>query len=137
MTKSMHISLKAGEKLFLNGAVFQVDRKVTLELLNDATFLLESHVMQPEETTTPLRQLYFVAQSLLVDPANADAARGLFFRQLASLMTTFTKPAILMNLDDAGRLVGEGRTFEALKALRGMFPLEEAILNCAVPPKVA
>ena len=76
MMKSMHISLKAGEKLFLNGAVFQVDRKVTLELLNDATFLLESHVMQPEDTTTPLRQLYFVAQSLLVDPANADAARG-------------------------------------------------------------
>ena len=137
MMKSMHISLKAGEKLFLNGAVFQVDRKVTLELLNDATFLLESHVMQPEDTTTPLRQLYFVAQSLLVDPANADAARGLFFRQLASLMTTFTKPSILMNLDDAGRLVGEGRTFEALKAPRGMFPLEEAILNCAVPPKVA
>ncbi|WP_024276888.1 flagellar biosynthesis repressor FlbT [Xanthobacter sp. 126] len=137
MTKSMHISLKAGEKLFLNGAVLQVDRKVTLELLNDATFLLESHVMQPEDTTTPLRQLYFVAQSLLVDPANADAARGLFFRQLASLVTTFTKPAILMNLDDAGRLVGEGRTFEALKALRGTFPLEEAILNCAVPPKVA
>ncbi len=137
MTKSMHISLKAGEKLFLNGAVFQVDRKVTLELLNDATFLLESHVMQPEETTTPLRQLYFVAQSLLVDPANADAARRLFFRQLAALMTTFANPAILLNLDEVGRFVGEGRAFEALKALRGMFPQEEEILRCAVPPKAA
>lgn len=137
MTKSMHISLKAGEKLFLNGAVFQVDRKVTLELLNDATFLLEGHVMQPEDTTTPLRQLYFVAQSLLVDPANADAARRLFFRQMASLMTTFSNPSILTNLDEVGRLVSEGRVFDALKALRGMFPQEEKILNCAQPPKAA
>ena len=137
MTKSMHISLKAGEKLFLNGAVFQADRKVTLELLNDATFLMESHVMQPEDTTTPLRQLYFVAQSLLVDPANADAARRLFFRQLAALMTTFSNPSILLNLDAVGRLVSEGRAFEALKALRGMFPQEDAVLACAQPPRAA
>lgn len=137
MTKSMHISLKAGEKLFLNGAVFQTDRKVTLELLNDATFLLESHVMQPEDTTTPLRQLYFVAQSLLVDPANADAARRLFFRHLASLMTTFSNPSILLNLDEVGRLLSEGRAFEALKALRGMFPQEDAILGCDQPHRAA
>lgn len=137
MTKSMHISLKAGEKLFLNGAVFQVDRKVTLELLNDATFLLEGHVMQPEDTATPLRQLYFVVQSLLVDPANSDAARRLFFRQLASLLTTFSNPSILMNLDEVGRLVSEGRAFDALKALRGMFPQEDAILACAHPTRAA
>ena len=44
------------------------DRKVSLEFLNDVTFLLESHVIQVEDTTTPLRQLYFIAQTMLMEP---------------------------------------------------------------------
>ena len=51
---SMHIGLRARERLYINGAVIRVDRKVSIELLNDVSFLLEAHVMQPEETTTPL-----------------------------------------------------------------------------------
>ena len=73
--RSMHLTLRAGERLFLNGAVLRTDRKVSLELLNDATFLLENHVLQVEDTTTPLRQLYFAAQAMLMDPQNADASR--------------------------------------------------------------
>ena len=32
----MHITLRAGEKLYLNGAVLRADRKVSIELMNDA-----------------------------------------------------------------------------------------------------
>ena len=45
MKKPMCISLRSGEKIYINGAVLRVDRKVTLELINDVTFLLESQVM--------------------------------------------------------------------------------------------
>lgn len=139
MKKSMHISLRAGERIFLNGAVLRADRKVTLELMNDATFLLEGHVMQVEDTTTPLRQLYYVVQSMLMDPSSADAARGLFFRQLAALVTAFSDPGMIFNLEDVGRMVGEGRAYEALKALRGLFPLEDRILGAvaSLPPRAA
>ena len=65
----MHITLRAGERLFLNGAVIKADRKVCLELMNDATFLLEAHVMQPDKATSPLRQLYFIVQTMLMSPA--------------------------------------------------------------------
>ena len=58
----MQISLKAGERIYINGAVVRVDRKVSIELMNDVVFLLEAHVLQAEETTTPLRQLYFVCR---------------------------------------------------------------------------
>ena len=34
---SLKISLRAGERLFLNGAVLRVDRKTQIELLNDVT----------------------------------------------------------------------------------------------------
>jgi flagellar protein FlbT len=56
----MHISLRAGEKIYINGAVLRADRKVSIEILNDATFLLEAHVMKVEDASTPLRQLYFI-----------------------------------------------------------------------------
>ena len=31
----MNISLRKGEKIYINGAIFRVDRKVSIELLND------------------------------------------------------------------------------------------------------
>ena len=73
----MNITLRAGEKLYINGAVIRVDRKATIELLNDVTFLLENHVMQADQATTPLRQIYFAVQVMLMDPAATTAATGL------------------------------------------------------------
>ena len=76
--KGMPISPKRSERIFINGAVIRVDRKVSLERLNDLNFLLESHVLQAEEATTPLRQIYFIAQSMLMDPANAETTFDVF-----------------------------------------------------------
>jgi len=86
MKKSMHISLRAGERIYINGAVLRVDRKVTLELLNDAAFLLENQVMQYEEAVTPLRQLYFIVQLMLIEPSQALAKSEPFKRQLIAVL---------------------------------------------------
>lgn len=72
MKSTLRISLKSGEKIFINGAVLRVDRKVALEFLNDVTFLLENHVLQPDQATTPLRQLYFIAQMILINPEGRE-----------------------------------------------------------------
>ena len=55
--KSFRISLKPAERIYINGAVIRVDRRVSLEFLNDVQFLLENHVLQAEQANTPLRQL--------------------------------------------------------------------------------
>src|SRR5215218_9989649 len=47
----MILSLRGGAKVHINGAVLRVDRKVNIELLNDVTFLLAAHVLQPHEAT--------------------------------------------------------------------------------------
>ena len=127
--RPMHISLRSGERLFLNGAVLRVDRKVTLELLNDATFLLENHVMQVEDTTTPLRQLYFAAQAILMDPQNAKASRALFEAMAADLRRCLSTTSLISGLDEVCNLMGQERTFQALKALRGLFEEEGAVLK--------
>ena len=89
MTNTLKISLKPNEKIYINGAVIRVDRKVTIELMNDVQFLLESHVMQADDASTPLRQLYFILQVMLMNPAGAPEARDMFRRSLPLLLASF------------------------------------------------
>ncbi|MEM8852380.1 MAG: flagellar biosynthesis repressor FlbT [Pseudomonadota bacterium] len=124
----MHISLRAGERIFLNGAVLRVDRKVTLELMNDATFLLENHVMQVEETTTPLRRLYFAAQAMLMDPANAAGSRALFDSLAGDIQMAIPSGRLGGGVEDAVQHVGAGRPFHALRCLRNLFDEEAQLL---------
>lgn len=129
MTKPIQLSLRAGERIYVNGAVIRVGRKVTLELLNDVTFLLESHVMQVEDTTTPLRQLYFVVQAMLIDPRNARVTHGLFESLHAALVDASTNEEILDGLAEVERLVAADRPFDGLRAIRRLLPVEDAILG--------
>jgi flagellar biosynthesis repressor protein FlbT len=122
----MNITLRAGERLYINGAVLRVDRKATLELLNDATFLLEAHVMQAEDATTPLRQIYFVVQVMLMDPASARTTAQLADSLVAKASKAFEATAIRNGLANVLELIGRARYFEAMKALRAMYPLEQA-----------
>jgi len=135
--RPMHISLRSGERLFLNGAVLRVDRKVTLELLNDATFLLENHVMQVEDTTTPLRQLYFAAQAILMDPQNAKASRSLFDAMASDLKRCLTTETLIAGLEEVCALMAQDRTFQALKTLRGLFEEEASVLKALDAPRLA
>lgn len=129
MKNTLKISLRQNEKIYINGAVIKADRKVTLELLNDVTFLLESHVIQPSQATTPLRQLYFILQVMLMTPDDAAEARAMFRRSLPLLLACFSDDYILASLKHVDRLVGEDEIFEALKVIRGLYPLEAEIFN--------
>lgn len=121
----MFIHLKRGEKLYVNGAVLRVDRRTSLEFLNDVSFLLENHVMQAEDATTPLKQLYFVAQTMLMDPTNAGMTTELYKHLSHRVRLGCSNAKILESLDTADKKVVEGRYFDALKFLRSAFPEEE------------
>ena len=125
---TIRLSLRAGEKIYVNGAVLRADRKTSIEILNDATFLLEQHVLQAEDATTPLRQLYFVAQTILMDPVNADACRMVFDESHHLLCRTFRHPEVLAGLETVGRLMQAGRTLESMKTIRTLLPIEDRIL---------
>lgn len=129
MKSTLKISLKANEKIYVNGAVLKVDRRVAIELLNDAQFLLESHVMQAEDATTPLRQLYFIVQVMLMEPGNSEAARSMFRGTLPLLLQNFADETIRAGLKHVDRLVAEGHVYEALKTIRGLFHREREIME--------
>ena len=125
----MRLSLRAGERIFLNGAVIRVDRKVSIELLNDVVFLLENHVMQPEQTTTPLRQLYFVIQTILMDPKDSVRPKMMLDQMLPRMLDSYSDGVIRDGLGKVAEHVTRGRPFEALKIIRGLYPAEAGILE--------
>jgi flagellar protein FlbT len=131
MKGGMHICLKPGEKIYVNGAVLRVDRKVSIEFLNDVTFLLQNHVILAEEAVTPLRQLYFIVQTMLIDPANAGTAREMFDSSMSLLCASFENKEVLKGLSNVADLVEKNRVFDALKTIRSLFPIEERILQNA------
>lgn len=124
----MKIALKAGERLFINGAVIRAERKTSVELLNDAVFLLEAHVLQPEEATTPLRQLYFILQTMIMDPVSAPAAKDMFHLVMTSVSGAFTSREILDQLSGVEDLAKNDRWFEAMKIVRGLYPMEARLM---------
>ena|SRR5690348_369503 len=125
----MNITLRAGERLFINGAVIRIDRKASIELLNEVTFLLENHVMQAEQATTPVRQIYFAVQIMLMDPTAAASAAPLAHSLLESALGGYRAPEMTSGLKGVAALLVRSRNFEALKALRGLFALEDKELQ--------
>lgn len=121
MSRSINLSLRGHERIFINGAVLRVDRKVTIELLNDATFLLEAHVLQAEQAVTPIRQLYFIAQAMLIDPSNTDQVRQTYDKVDGAILAMAPGPAIVSGLAAARNFLDAGRPFEVLRILRGIF----------------
>src|SRR5690606_777619 len=128
MKNTLKITLKANEKIYVNGAVIRTDRKDSLEFLNDVHFLLEGHVLQPDQATTPLRQLYFIVQMILMNPEGASEAREMLRRSMPLLLACFTDEHILASLKHIDRLVNESHVYEALKAIRGLYVLVAVIM---------
>ena len=94
--------------------------------MNAATFLLETHVMQAQDATTPLRQIYFVVQVMLMDPASARNTSYLATSLIVKALDAFDSSKIKAGLQNVQELIGRSRYFEAMKALRAMYQLEKA-----------
>lgn len=131
MKSTLKISMKANEKIYVNGAVIRTDRKVTLEFLNNVQFLMENHVLQAEDARTPLRQLYFAVQIMLMTPDSAGEARKIFSDLLPRLLENFSNERIQAGLKQADQLVGDGQVYDALREIRALYKLEEEILQQA------
>lgn len=125
MKKGLRLSLRPGERFFINGAVLRVDKKVSIELLNDAVFLLEAHVMQIEHAATDLKKLYFIIQSLLIDPVRSAETYDVLDKIMPGLKTETGNDVIRAGLSEVENYLAEGKPFDALRILRGLFAFDD------------
>lgn len=67
------VTLKKGEKFFLNGALMRVDGPVKIDICTTDSVLLPYHILEEEDAVTPLHKLYFYVQQALIDAKNASS----------------------------------------------------------------
>lgn len=118
---NMKTFLKEGDQIYLNGANIQVDRKVSIELLNKTKFLLQNHIIKAEEADCPLKQLYFAIQLMIINSVAPDDAKQLYDDAVRAVLETDATPASIQLLRFVQETVRCGREYEALKAIKTAF----------------
>jgi flagellar biosynthesis repressor protein FlbT len=118
MKNPFKVSLKANEKIYVNGAVLRFDRRTSVEFLNDVNFLLEAHVMQLEDAVSPLQQLYYVIQIMLMSPENALMSKAVYTQHLTLFRAFSGDGDAAEQIEAVDRLVGAGKYYDAMKSIR-------------------
>lgn len=129
MTTTTRVTLRPGERIFINGAVVKADGRMSFEILNDVPYLIEHEIMHAQQTVTPLRQLYYVLQTMIMEPGSIQMARDVYEDTMRCLSENFSNSVVLAGLETIRGQVAAGSPFAALKTLRALIPIEDGILG--------
>jgi len=124
--------LKLGpkERVLVNGAVIENgDRRARLAIVTPNAHILRLRdAIHPEEVTTPVRRVCYIAQLVLSGDTELDEARPQLLRGMEQLSQVFTDPDSRAQLSRATEHLLEDQVYQALKALRCLLPREERLL---------
>jgi flagellar protein FlbT len=66
---------------------------------------------------------------ILINPEGKDQSTAMFRKSIVMLLTCFKNEEVLAELKRVDGLVATGRAFDALKAIRSLYAVEDSILN--------
>ena len=123
--------LKLGphERVLINGAVIENgDRRSKLAIMTPNAHILRLRdAIHPEEVTTPVRRVCYIAQLVLSGDAEPEHARLQLLRGIEQLSQVMTDHDSRLQLNQATASVLEDNHYQALKALRSLLPREERL----------
>lgn len=127
--------LKLGpkERVLINGAVIENgDKRSRLSIMTpNANILRLRDAIHPEDVTTPVKRVCYIAQLVLSGDADPSEARHQLYRGIEQLSQVLTDSDSRALLDTATEAIGEGQFYQAMKALRALLPREERLLSAA------
>ena len=124
------LKLAPKERILINGAVIENgDRRSRLSIVSpNANILRLRDAIHPEEVTTPVRRVCYVAQLVLSGDAVPDDAGPQLMRGIEQLSQVFTDADSRAALTSATEAVRDGQFYQAMRALRTLLPREERLL---------
>ena len=126
----LKLKLAAHESLIVNGAVLvNGDFRASLLIRNFTHVMREKDVLREADANTPTRRLYFVVQTMLMQPPPSGALMRTYEELLAQLRDAFVRPENLEILRRVGELVETGDYYKALAALHPLIAYEANLLN--------
>ncbi len=129
--------LKLGpkERVLINGAVVENgDRRARLAIVTPGANILRLRdAIHPEEVTTPVRRVCYIAQLVLSGDAAPEEAQRQLLRGIEQLSQVLIDHDSRAQLSLATAAVIEGEHYRALKALRTLLPREERLMAGTTP----
>ncbi len=124
------LKLSPKERVLINGAVIENgDRRSRLSIMTPkANILRLRDAIHPEEATTPVRRVCYVAQLVLSGDAEPENARLKLLRSIEELSQVLTDPDSRARLTEATEALMKDQHYQCLKALRALLPREERLL---------
>lgn len=124
------LKLAPKERVLINGAVIENgDRRARLAIVTPGANILRlKDAIHPEEVTTPVRRVCYIAQLVLSGDAAPDEAKLQLLRGIEQLSQVLTDHDSRLRLNTASDAVLGGQFYHALKAMRGLLPREERLL---------
>lgn len=129
------LKLAPKERVLINGAVIENgDRRSKLSIMTpNANILRLRDAIHPEEVTTPVRRVCYIAQLVLSGDADPAEARHQLLRGIEQLSQVLTDHDSRTQLTLATEAVLADEHYQALKALRSILPREERLLAPRMP----
>ncbi|WP_323765188.1 flagellar biosynthesis repressor FlbT [Marinovum sp.] len=125
---ALNLTLKPFERVIVNGCMLRNGgRKSTIIVETRADIIRETDLLKPDAATTPVKAVYFLIQSALVDAEGRDKAAKAAQQRLAVLATTFS-PELRGHVFTAANNVSLGEYFTALRDLRPLLAREAEVL---------
>ena len=124
------LKLAPKERILINGAVIENgDRRSRLSIISpNANILRLRDAIHPEEVTTPVRRVCYVAQLVLSGDVEPSDAAPQLMRGIEQLSQVFTDADSRAALTSATEAVGVDQFYQALRALRTLLPREERLM---------
>jgi flagellar protein FlbT len=124
------LKLAPHERVLINGAVIENgDKRSRLAIMTpNANILRLRDAIHPEQVTTPVRRVCYIAQLVLSGDAKADEAKVQMMRGVEQLSRAMTDHDSRAQLAAATEALLDDQFYQALKALRTLLPREARLL---------
>lgn len=124
------LKLAPHERVLINGAVIENgDRRTRFNVMTPNTHILRLRdAIHPDQVTTPVRRVSYIAQLALSGDADPGLARTQLLRGIEQLSQVFRDSDSRELLAQAGRAAATGEFYAALRQLRALLPREDRLL---------
>ena len=126
----LRISLKAGERLIVGGAVLRNGpSRCDLLIENDVPILRAKEVISLEDATSPCRRIAYTIQLMYVDPDHLAEHQKLYWQLVREVVEA--SPSTKGMLTEISERIGAGQHYQALKLGRKLIAYEEELISHA------
>lgn len=125
------LKLAPKERVLINGAVIENgERRTRMSIMTpNANILRLRDALHPDEATTPVKRVCYIAQLVLSGDVEETQAMRQLVTGIEQLSQVFRDADSRSILSDATEAVNQKRFYQAMKALRHLIPREERLLS--------